>query len=123
MSDGFTIRLPFPPSVNRYWRTWRGRMLLSEAGRAYQRQVAMVCLLLGVRKPVTGRLAVDIIANPPDHRKRDIDNLFKAVLDGLAHAGVYANDEQIDDLRIRRGVVGKPGGVVVTVTELKGSGQ
>lgn len=25
--------LPYPPSANRYWRVWRGRMLVSSAAR------------------------------------------------------------------------------------------
>jgi Holliday junction resolvase RusA-like endonuclease len=29
-----------------------------------------------------------------------LDNLLKATLDGLAHAGVYEDDSQIVDLRI-----------------------
>jgi crossover junction endodeoxyribonuclease RusA len=38
----------------------------------------------------------------PDRRRRDLDNLLKAVQDALAHAGVYDDDSQIVDLRIRR---------------------
>lgn len=28
--------LPWPPSVNTYWRTFRGRMLISAHGRDYR---------------------------------------------------------------------------------------
>jgi crossover junction endodeoxyribonuclease RusA len=41
-------------------------------------------------------------AFPPDRRRRDLDNLQKAVLDSLAHAGIYADDSQVDLLVVRR---------------------
>jgi crossover junction endodeoxyribonuclease RusA len=47
-----------------------------------------------------GPLRVVIEAWRPDKRRRDLDNLLKATLDGLAHAGVYEDDSQIVDLRI-----------------------
>lgn len=38
----------------------------------------------------------------PDRRRRDLDNMPKALFDGLTHAGVWTDDSQIDDLRIVR---------------------
>lgn len=52
--------------------------------------------------PMEGRLAVVIHATMPDKRKRDIENIQKALLDSLEHAGVYIDDSQIDDLHIIR---------------------
>lgn len=101
-----TITLPYPPSVNTYWRQWQGRTLLSEKGRAYREAVAACCYADDL-KPIGGRLAVSIAAFMPDNRVRDLDNICKAVLDGLAHGGAYADDGQIDDLRIVRGGVDK----------------
>jgi crossover junction endodeoxyribonuclease RusA len=51
-------------------------------------------------KHFTGSLCVEIEAWRPDQRRRDLDNLLKATLDGLAHAGVFEDDSQIVDLRI-----------------------
>ena len=31
------LTLPWPPSVNRYWRTFQGRMIISADGRAYRK--------------------------------------------------------------------------------------
>jgi len=114
----YTIFLPFPPSANTYYRNFNGRMLLSKKGREYKQSVALECYRKGLPKQMTGRLVVDILATVPDKRKRDIDNLHKALLDSLAGVGVFRNDEQIDDLRIRRVGVAKPGGVAVTITEI-----
>ncbi|MDD5718939.1 MAG: RusA family crossover junction endodeoxyribonuclease [Candidatus Krumholzibacteria bacterium] len=93
------LELPWPPSVNRYWRSVAGRVLLSRQGRAYR---AAVIALAGQEVAPEGRLACSIEAWPPDRRRRDLDNLPKAVIDALQHAGVMRDDELIDDLRIVR---------------------
>ena len=105
--------LPYPPSVNRYWRhpttgKLAGRHLISEEGRAYRLAVQKAVIVQRVRA-THGRLAVHIIADVPDRRARDLDNLPKSVLDGLTHAHVWLDDAVIDDLRITRGPV-VPGG-------------
>ena len=105
------IMLPWPPSINHYWRHFRGRTVISQEGRAFR---ANVCALLagggGMRKPPAGgRIALAMDAFPPDRRQRDLDNLQKPVLDALEHAGAYEDDSQIDLLVTRRGEV-TPGG-------------
>jgi len=93
------IVLPWPPSMNRYWRTYQGRMIISQEGRAYRE--AVISLLIERKvKPIAGKLIVEIEAWRPDNRVRDLDNLLKATLDSLTHAGVYNDDSQIVDLRI-----------------------
>ena len=53
-----------------------------------------------------GPLCVSIDVHPPDRRRRDIDNLQKALLDALAHGGAYHDDSQIARLTVeKRGVV------------------
>lgn len=108
------LELPWPPSMNRYWRHVGSRTLLSRAGRKYRQAVALRVVLAG-RPRVEGRLEVSIEAFAPDRRKLDLDNRLKATLDALEHAGVYADDEQIDDLRIRRGSVRKGGALAITI--------
>jgi len=93
------IVLPWPPSVNRYWRTYQGRMLISQEGRAYREAVTALLMDRGVA-PIKGKLVVEIEAWRPDNRVRDLDNLLKATLDSLTHAGIYNDDSQIVDLRI-----------------------
>lgn len=94
------VTLPWPPTVNTYWRVFNGRSILSEKGREYRKAVADQVLIQRAAKHFEKPLRVEIEAFRPDRRRRDLDNLLKAVLDGLAHAGVYGDDEQIQDLRI-----------------------
>ena len=117
-SDAIHITLGYPPTVNTYWRhIGKGRVVISARGRKYREQV-MEDVISESSPMLTGRLKVTIKAYMPDRRRRDIDNLTKALLDALAHARLYDDDEQIDDLRIVRMGVEKPGRVEVELTEL-----
>ena len=91
--------LPFPPSVNHYWRHVGNRTLISRTGRAYRQQVLHDVQQLGLRV-ITGPIKLEVIATRPDRRRRDLDNLLKSLLDALDHAEVYEDDSQIQDLRI-----------------------
>lgn len=113
--------LPFPPSVNGYWRAFRGRNILSKRGRQY-RHDAHVEILASEHATVRmdGRLQVSLDLHPPDRRRRDVDNYCKGVLDALTHAGVWGDDEQIDDLHILKCPPDRDDPrVVVTISEIK----
>ena len=99
-TNGVTMTLPWPPSMNTYWRTFQGRMIISAKGREYRKAVAEQVMLQFVGLGYKGKLCVEIEAFRPDKRKRDLDNLLKAVLDGCTHAGVWEDDSNIVDLRI-----------------------
>lgn len=114
------LTLPYPPSINHYWRHVGPRTLISREGRTFRRDV---CALLGgngsVRKPPAGgRIALAMDAFPPDRRRRDLDNTLKAVCDSLAHAGAYEDDSQIDLLTVRRCQVVPGGRLAVRLAEL-----
>ena len=94
------ITLPWPPSVNTYWRMFKNRMIISKEGREYRVAVQEQILLQRAAHHLIKPLVVEIEAWRPDKRRRDLDNLLKAVLDSLAHSGVYQDDSQIVDLRI-----------------------
>jgi crossover junction endodeoxyribonuclease RusA len=112
------LTLPFPPSVNGYWRNINGRTLISAKGRAYKKAVARLAQWNYAAKQLESRLEVVVILHPPDRRKRDIDNSMKALLDSMQAAGVYLDDSQIDRLAIERGEIKKGGAAIVTISEI-----
>ena len=113
------LTLPYPPSINHYWRRVGSRTLISWEGRTFRRNV---CALLGGggprKPPAGGRVALCMDAFPPDRRRRDLDNIHKSVLDALQHAGVYEDDSQIDLLLTRRRDVVQNGRLLVDVMPL-----
>lgn len=108
--------LPFPPSVNTYWRMFQNRMIISAKGREYRKAVELILaqeLVIVRHKP----LRVDITAYRPDKRKRDLDNLLKAPFDAMTHAKVWDDDSQIYELSIKWGD-GIKGMLKIKITEL-----
>ncbi|MBX3433287.1 MAG: RusA family crossover junction endodeoxyribonuclease [Pirellulales bacterium] len=113
------FELPYPPSVNHYWRRVGARTLISRGGRAFREAV---CATLAGRRftPVTGPLEVAITVYPPDRRRRDVDNVQKALLDALQHGGAYADDSQIVRLTIEKGPPVDGGRTIVRIREASG---
>ena len=88
------LELPFPPSVNHYYRRVGPRTLISREGRRFRERVCAHLAQMGIR-PMDGPLAIEIEVYPPDRRRRDVDNVQKALLDALQHGGAYQDDSQI----------------------------
>ncbi len=95
------LTLPYPPTVNTNLRHVGPRVLISKHGRQYRTEV---CKQLRTKRiqPIEGDLIVDITINPPDRRRRDVDNVLKALLDSLQSAGVFEDDSQIVRLTIEK---------------------
>jgi crossover junction endodeoxyribonuclease RusA len=93
------LLLPYPPSINSYWRHVGSRVLISKSGRQYRREVTQLCRSRRLNM-LLGQLIVDVILYPPDCRRRDVDNSLKALLDALQHGGVYADDSQVVQLSV-----------------------
>lgn len=108
------LLLPMPPSLNRYYRSVKGRVLISAEGREYRDKVIRHCMANSI-KPHSGKLACFIEMMPPDNRRRDLDNVLKGLLDALQHGGAYHDDSQIDALSIKRGDVVDGGAVKVRI--------
>jgi crossover junction endodeoxyribonuclease RusA len=115
-----TLTLPYPPSVNTYWRYHYKGVHLNPKGRAYRTLVTAHCYdQLGLTEPLRKRLKVTIHAYPPDARLRDLDNIQKPLLDALEFAQVFLNDAQIDHLTTQRQSVTPPKGhLIVTLEEV-----
>jgi crossover junction endodeoxyribonuclease RusA len=108
----FEVTLPWPPTINTYWRhKVTGRLAtvyVTPEGKAYRKAVnywVMEAAMVQRYLKQTGPVRVVIEAFPPDRRKRDLDNILKSLLDSLTHAGVWEDDSQIEDLRIYKATI------------------
>lgn len=113
MNEPIILYLPWPPTINDYWKPVRSALYLGRKGRLYREAVAEA-----VREQMPGitldeRVMCEVTLYPPDSRVRDLDNYNKGLLDALTHSGMWLDDALIDQLFVYRGVVRKPGVVKV----------
>ncbi len=90
MGKRLSVKLPWPPSVNHYWKARGRRRFISPKAKAWMDEA--VWILRAPRIRFEGAVAVRMRLSPPDRRRRDGDNLEKAVMDALVKAGVIGDD-------------------------------
>lgn len=117
-----TLELPFPPSLNHYYRHLGHVTLISRRGRAYREAVVALLAAQGI-KPLSGVLDLVVELFPPDRRKRDADNFHKCLSDALQHAGVFHDDSQVVRLEISKHDPVKGGKVIVRIQERTNDGR
>lgn len=117
-----TLTLPLSPSLNNLYFSVGRRRVLSQRGREYHRAVADVVLrdLPSHIRFGKARLKLTVTVYPATRRRFDIDNRVKAVSDSLCKAGMFDDDEQVDELHVMRGDIRPPGSVVVEISVLDG---
>ena len=87
--------LPYPPSANRYWRTFRGRAVVSAEARAYKADVKLKGCI-----PFVGPVALIARFYRPQ-RSGDLDNRLKVLCDALnGHA--WDDDSQVVEIHAYR---------------------
>ncbi len=94
-------------------------MLISRDGRRYRQVVCAIVRELGI-KSLCCELKLTIDAYPPDRRRRDGDNLLKAIFDSLQHGGVYADDSQIKDFEFYTRELERPNGKIIVRLQPRG---
>lgn len=122
--------LPYPPSMNRAYRTFRGRTVRSAAALAYREEVqeiASECIAgmfdgcVSVKLELHPVLPMDAARRAKKDprwglsvRRIDLDNAQKVALDALQGIA-YHNDRQITCLSIRLGAPVEGGGLSVSI--------
>ena len=108
-----TLILPWPPSVNHLWKRGKnGGMFLARNGREYRKEVWLIWRAAGGEKFGKLPVAIELDAWPPDERRRDLDNLAKAILDALVSCGCLTDDWQVERLVISRRKDAKKKGII-----------
>lgn len=107
--------LPWPPSVNHYWAARGNGRYLSPHAQRWHKEAWATLRAAWRGKPMRGEVAVLVVLHPPDRRRRDLDNILKAVLDALVHAGVLQDDSQVAELHAVRREARRPGRVEIRV--------
>ena len=111
------FELPWPPSVNHYYRHVGPRVLISRDGRRYRENIVSKFAL---EKVVKFSCPVDLLIElyPPDNRRRDADNSLKCLLDTFTHGGLYDDDSQICKLTVIKREPMPPNGMAyIRITE------
>ena len=119
MSD-YDFTMPYPPSINGYWKPFRNRIILSKRGREYRQEALKQLENMGLGcELIHDNVIVSITLNPPSLRRYDLDNYCKGILDALTHAKFWIDDEQVQKLTIIKGKKTKGGIVRVSVDLIK----
>ncbi len=97
-----TLTLPWPPSVNYYWRHIpcgrQIRTILTREARKYKNDVEAIVMAKNAAAGLSEPLAVELVLFPPDNKTRDIDNYSKGLFDALTEAGVWEDDSLVKEL-------------------------
>lgn len=116
-----TIKLGYPPSVNRVWRHGKNGVVYQPASvKAWKRNAALCAQAAGVELLSSAvRLVVTLHpkrtkAGEAYKRRLDLDNALKAALDAL-NGIAFADDSQVVDMRVTLGEAVTDGGLTVCV--------
>lgn len=96
------IDLPWPPSVNHYWKARGKRRFISARANAWMKEAVFLVQQARRSLSFTGPVAVVAFLHPPDRRVRDIDNTAKPLLDALVKGGLIKSDHQVSLLLLKR---------------------
>lgn len=111
-----TLHLPYPISVNTYYRTYRNIQTISKEGKAFKVKVQSSYSEL---HPLADSVMLKIIIHPKQNKNGaeskvliDIDNSLKSILDSLIGI-IYYDDKQVKRLVVDYGACIIGGGVTV----------
>ena len=85
-------------SINRYYRSCLGRVLISKEGREFKKEFESS---LGEYEKVYGKIKLTIILYFKDNRKRDLDNYNKLIIDCLKNK-LFEDDDQVYQLYMEK---------------------
>lgn len=95
-----TFSIPYPPTTNNLFLNVGKRRVRT---KGYDNWTAAGAALIALQKPerVSGPFRLTLVANRPDRRRRDLDNIIKPTADLLTKAGVIADDSNAVEITAR----------------------
>ena len=123
MPQKIELTLPVPPSVNRIWRTGRGRNYLSPEAQKFKMAAKVAAAKAGYLKgeavPFPSPQPVKVTLTWYRAAKRgDLDNRAKATLDVL-NGILWADDAQVVEIHLYRKDAPKDGRIHLIVEPAK----
>lgn len=120
-SPAIEIFVPGMPIAKQSFRmTWQNGKAVGyqkQPVRSWQALVSASAIQVAGMNPVLGRLSIVLEFFIP-YNKADIDNLSKAVLDGLQGI-IFENDRQVFHLSAKKTITKEKLGVLIKVEKLK----
>lgn len=117
------LTLPYPISVNRYWRTGKNGTYISQEGLNFKNEV--YARYAYRQKLIVNNVKLDITIHPkltlkgkPYKILIDLDNGLKSILDSLNNV-IYYDDKQVKEIHIKYGNPIIKGAVSVKVNYLE----
>lgn len=112
------LQLPWPPSINSYWKRTRfGSVYVSREGKEFVGRAVQLISNLG-ESPLVGRIGFDAKFYPPNRQRRDLDNCLKVLIDAIQESKLIGNDYQIKKLSAEMFDPIQNGGAIVELFEI-----
>jgi len=102
-------------SVNKYYRSWKGRVLISQDGREFKK---LVQVHLDNYEKIMGKIELKLILYFKDKRKRDVDNYAKVLIDCLKNK-LFEDDDMIYKLYMEKHIGCGENKIEIIVTKLE----
>ena len=104
VTGGYTFEVPGCPVPKQRARRGRhGRWYTPQATRSYEAKVGWAAKAAGLHAPHNGLVGLKVRLWFPDRRRRDVDNVVKAIMDAL-NGLAYSDDSQVIELFVSRQV-------------------
>lgn len=91
----------------------RPTMYPSDDAKDYIKSLTNIAIEKGFQFQTDRQLSMDVVVCPRSKREIDAHNYGKVLCDAMQAAGVYLDDSQVVDLRIRLGPVMPPDGRMI----------
>lgn len=117
------LTLTYPVALNRAYRNFRGRIVMSAEGRAWKQEASWKAKAAGI-KPIKGDVWVSMTLHPKTTKtgaasktRIDLDSIFKLALDAL-NGVAYQDDKQVCRIVAEIGEPMNGGGLSIMVGKL-----